>query len=143
MDLFENNEVEISSETLNKGGRVVIPSFAVGRTQEILYEINKYAEAKGIGEKLAKIPVYVDIASEYRYTEHIYRKKHLIILISQSGETADTLAVLRKAKEQGIDTMATLPVWLEIPPLPGDMIIIKVKVFIKMTLINLQALVKF
>ena len=65
---------------------------------------------KALITKYGEIPVYVDIASEYRYTEHIYSKKHLIILISQSGETADTLAVLRKAKEQGIDTLAIVNV---------------------------------
>ena len=65
---------------------------------------------KSLIEKYGQIRVNVDIASEYRYTEHIYRKKHLIVLISQSGETADTLAVLRKAKEQGIDTMAIVNV---------------------------------
>ncbi len=60
--------------------------------------------------KYSNIPVNVDVASEYRYTEHIYSKKHLIILISQSGETADTLAVLRKAKESKIDTLAIVNV---------------------------------
>ena len=65
---------------------------------------------KSLITKYGEVPVYVDIASEYRYTEHIYSKKHLIILISQSGETADTLAVLRKAKEQGIDTLAIVNV---------------------------------
>lgn len=65
---------------------------------------------KSLIEKYGHVRVNVDIASEYRYTEHIYRKKHLIILISQSGETADTLAVLRKAKEQGITTMAIVNV---------------------------------
>ena len=65
---------------------------------------------KSLITKYGNIPVYVDIASEYRYTEHIYSKKHLIILISQSGETADTLAVLRKAKEHNIDTLAIVNV---------------------------------
>ena len=65
---------------------------------------------KSLIMKYGKVPVYVDIASEYRYTEHIYSKKHLIILISQSGETADTLAVLREAKQQGIDTLAIVNV---------------------------------
>lgn len=60
--------------------------------------------------KYGHILVNADIASEYRYTEHIYSKKHLIILISQSGETADTLAVLRKAKREGIDTLAIVNV---------------------------------
>ncbi len=65
---------------------------------------------KSLITKYGNVPVYVDIASEYRYTEHIYSKKHLIILISQSGETADTLAVLRKAKEHGVDTLAIVNV---------------------------------
>ena len=60
--------------------------------------------------KYGHVKVDVDIASEYRYTEHIYDEKELIILISQSGETADTLAVLRKAKEDGIDTLAIVNV---------------------------------
>ena len=60
--------------------------------------------------KYSDIVVNVDIASEYRYTKHIYSKKHLIILISQSGETADTLAVLREAKSKGIDTLAIVNV---------------------------------
>lgn len=60
--------------------------------------------------KYSNIPVNVDIASEYRYTDHVYSKKHLIILISQSGETADTFAVLRKAKENKIDTLAIVNV---------------------------------
>ena len=58
----------------------------------------------------SNITVNVDIASEYRYTNHVYSKKHLIILISQSGETADTLAVLREAKEKGIKTLAIVNV---------------------------------
>lgn len=65
---------------------------------------------KSLITKYANIPVNVDIASEYRYTEHVYSKKQLIILISQSGETADTLAVLRKAKQNGIDTLAIVNV---------------------------------
>ena len=65
---------------------------------------------KSLLMKYGRINVDVDIASEYRYTEHIYGKKELIILISQSGETADTLAVLRKAKEDRIDTLAIVNV---------------------------------
>lgn len=65
---------------------------------------------KSLIEKYGHIRVNVDIASEYRYSDHIYKKKHLILVISQSGETADTLAVLRKAKEDGIDTLAIVNV---------------------------------
>ena len=65
---------------------------------------------KSLLMKYGRVNVDVDIASEYRYTEHLYKNKELIILISQSGETADTLAVLRKAKEDGIDTLAIVNV---------------------------------
>ncbi|MCX8074767.1 MAG: MBL fold metallo-hydrolase [Clostridia bacterium] len=52
--------IDIILKTAERGGNVIIPSFAVGRTQELLYEINKYAAMKGLSEKLKKIPVYVD-----------------------------------------------------------------------------------
>ena len=52
--------LQILIDTIDRGGNVIIPSFAVGRTQEILYEINKYATMKGISEIIKKIPVYVD-----------------------------------------------------------------------------------
>lgn len=65
---------------------------------------------KSLITEYGRVLVNVDIASEYRYANHIYSKKHLIILISQSGETADTLAVLRKAKKENIDTLAIVNV---------------------------------
>lgn len=61
---------------------------------------------KTIIEKLAKIPVEVDIASEFRYREPLITDKSLIIVVSQSGETADTLAVLRDAKRKGAKVLA-------------------------------------
>ena len=60
--------------------------------------------------KYGRKQVNVDIASEYRYNEHVYSKKHLIVFISQSGETADTLAVLRQAKKDGIKTLSIVNV---------------------------------
>ncbi|MBE6706540.1 MAG: glutamine--fructose-6-phosphate transaminase (isomerizing) [Ruminococcaceae bacterium] len=65
---------------------------------------------KAIIEKLARIPVNVEIASEFRYRDPILRKRDLVILISQSGETADTLAALRHAKAQGVYTLAIVNV---------------------------------
>jgi glucosamine--fructose-6-phosphate aminotransferase (isomerizing) len=53
-------------------------------------------------EKYAQIPCQVEVASEYRYRHTVIAKNTLLITISQSGETADTLAALRKAKEKGI-----------------------------------------
>ena len=65
---------------------------------------------KSIIEKLARVPVNVEIASEFRYRDPILRKNDLVILLSQSGETADTLAALRHAKAQGIYTLAIVNV---------------------------------
>ena len=61
-------------------------------------------------KKYLNIPVYVEVASEYRYQKNFYNKKTLVIIISQSGETADSLAALKKAKEDGIDTLAIVNV---------------------------------
>lgn len=57
-------------------------------------------------EKHAKIPVEVDIASEFRYRDPLVTNKSLVISVSQSGETADTLAVLRECKRKGAKTLA-------------------------------------
>lgn len=61
---------------------------------------------KTIIEKLAKIPVEVDIASEFRYRDPLITDNSLVIVVSQSGETADTLAVLRDAKKVGARVLA-------------------------------------
>lgn len=52
--------IDIILTTIQRGGNIIIPSFAVGRTQEMLYEINRFAAMKGLGDKLKHIPVYVD-----------------------------------------------------------------------------------
>lgn len=57
-------------------------------------------------EKLARVPVNVEIASEFRYREPIVSEGDLVIIISQSGETADSLAALRLAKSLGAETLA-------------------------------------
>jgi glucosamine--fructose-6-phosphate aminotransferase (isomerizing) len=57
-------------------------------------------------ESLARIPVEVDIASEFRYRDPIVRSTDLAIAISQSGETADTLAALKEARQRGARTLA-------------------------------------
>ena len=66
--------------------------------------------AQYILEDLAKIPVRVDVASEFRYRKPILDKKGLAIVISQSGETADTLAALRECKEMGVKTLGIINV---------------------------------
>lgn len=95
---------------------------AVGLTEEEMKEITQiYVVACGsayhvgmaaqyVIEDLAKIPVRVELASEFRYRKPLLDKKGLVIVISQSGETADSLAALREAKEQGIKTLAVVNV---------------------------------
>ena len=56
------------------------------------------------------IQVNVDVASEYRYKKHFYTDKSLVIVVSQSGETADTLACLRMANDLKVDTLAIVNV---------------------------------
>ena len=87
-------------------------------TKEFLTSINKiYIVACGTAmhaglsgkiaiEKLCKIPVTVDIASEFRYRDPIIDKNTLCIFISQSGETADTIAALKLSKSKGATTLA-------------------------------------
>lgn len=65
---------------------------------------------KNLIEEYANIPVEVEIASEYRYKKNFYDENTLLILVSQSGETADTLAALRLAKNDNIDTLAIVNV---------------------------------
>ncbi len=65
---------------------------------------------KFIIEKLAKIPVEIDVASEFRYRDPFVDEKTLFIAISQSGETLDTLAALREAKNKGARIMSVVNV---------------------------------
>ena len=66
--------------------------------------------AQYVIEDLAKIPVRVEMASEFRYRKPLLEKGELVIVISQSGETADSLAALREAKEQNSPTLAIVNV---------------------------------
>ncbi len=66
--------------------------------------------SKYVFEEYANIPVKVELASEYRYQKNFYDTNTLVIIISQSGETADSLASLKMAKSDGIDTLAIVNV---------------------------------
>ena len=66
--------------------------------------------AQYVIEDLARIPVRVELASEFRYRNTIIDKDALVIIISQSGETADSLAALREAKSRGIKTLSIVNV---------------------------------
>jgi glucosamine--fructose-6-phosphate aminotransferase (isomerizing) len=65
---------------------------------------------KYVIEKLCRIPVICDIASEFRYRDPILNKNDLCVIISQSGETADTLAALREAKKRGVKVLSIVNV---------------------------------
>jgi glucosamine--fructose-6-phosphate aminotransferase (isomerizing) len=68
------------------------------------------AVAKYAFEKLLRLPIETDVASEFRYRDPVMDERSLVIIISQSGETADTLAALREAKRQGARTLAIVNV---------------------------------
>ena len=109
---------EVIKKTINSFVDGKIDFKNSGLTTDILKDINSvYIVACGsayhvgvcaqyIIEGLARVPVRVDIASEFRYRKPLLDKKDVLIVISQSGETADTLAALREAKERGIKTIA-------------------------------------
>ena len=65
---------------------------------------------KYVLEKLTRIPVEVDLASEFRYRDPIVDSRTLVLIISQSGETADTLAALREAKKRGARVLSIVNV---------------------------------
>lgn len=101
--LGENNEIELdniklSKEDLEKINKVVIVACGTAYHAGL---VGRYAI-----EKFAKIPVETDVASEFRYRDPFVDDKTLFIAVSQSGETADTLAALREAKGKGARVLA-------------------------------------
>ena len=96
------SEVGISDEQLRSLERIYI--VACGSA----YHVG--VAAKYVFEGMAGIPVEVELASEFRYREPRLAQNSLVIIISQSGETADSLAALRLAKEKGVDTLGIVNV---------------------------------
>ncbi|MZP29759.1 glutamine--fructose-6-phosphate transaminase (isomerizing) [Heliobacterium undosum] len=92
------DEIGIDTELLRKANKVVIVACGTAYHAGL---VGKY-----VIEDLARIPVEVDIASEFRYRNPIINKKTLVIVVSQSGETADTLAALREAQSKGAKVLA-------------------------------------
>ena len=101
-------------DTINpriQNGEVVIEE--LGMTDEEIKNIGKImivacgsayhtgVMAKYIFEGIARVPVEVDLASEYRYRDPIFDRNTLVVIVSQSGETADSLAALRESKKHG------------------------------------------
>ena len=113
-----NEEPEVFKTILNKyikDGKIT-DMFDISSYEEI--EIVACGSASHAGflgkhyiESIAGIKTSVSYASEYRYGKHFFNKKHLVIVISQSGETADTLAALKIANENGMDTLAIVNVY--------------------------------
>jgi len=91
-------DFKLSKEELNEIDRIFIVACGTAYNAGLM--------GKVAIEKLARIPVEVDIASEFRYKDPIVTNKSLVITLSQSGETADTLAVLRDCKRTGAKTLA-------------------------------------
>ena len=103
-----------------KDGKIEIEE--LGMTDEEIRAINRIhivacgsayhtgVTAKYVFEGMARIPVEVDLASEFRYRNPILDENDLVIIISQSGETADSLAALREAKSQEIKTLGIVNV---------------------------------
>ena len=95
-------EMKISDEDLNKYEQIYI--VACGSAWHV------GMAAQYVLEDLADIPVRVELASEFRYRKMPLNQKALVIVVSQSGETADTLAALRLAKEKKLATLAIVNV---------------------------------
>lgn len=118
-----HEEPKAVSDTLNpriRDGHVVIDE--LNMTDEEIRGIHKLfivacgsayhagVTGKYVMEGLARIPVEVDIASEFRYRDPIIEEGDYVIIISQSGETADSLAALREAKKRGARTLGIINV---------------------------------
>ncbi|MCI9226703.1 MAG: glutamine--fructose-6-phosphate transaminase (isomerizing) [Dorea sp.] len=95
-------ELGMTDEEIRKVQKIMI--VACGSASHVGYT------SKYILEGLARIPVEVDMASEFRYRNPLLDENTLVVVISQSGETADTLAALREAKEQGARVLGVVNV---------------------------------
>lgn len=92
------DDINITKDQIQKLNKVYIVACGTAYYAGV---VGKYAI-----EKLARIPVEVDIASEFKYRDPIIDENSLMIIVSQSGETADTLSALRLAKEKGARVIA-------------------------------------
>ena len=100
---IKNNKVKLSIKVkFGSFKRIIIAACGTSWHSAL---IGKY-----LIEEIARIPVTVDYASEFRYRNPLVDKDDLIIVISQSGETADTLAALREAKKKGAQTLGIVNV---------------------------------
>ena len=96
------SECGITPEKLKKYNKIFVVACGTAMHAGL---VGKY-----VIEKIARVPVDVDIASEFRYRDPIVSEGDLVIIISQSGETADSLAAMRLAKKLGAETLAIVNV---------------------------------
>ncbi len=96
------SEDKIPDELFLNAGKIVITACGTAMHAGLVGRV--------LIEKMIRVPVSVEIASEFRYADPIVDKDSLVIVVSQSGETADTLAALRLAKERGSKTLAIVNV---------------------------------
>lgn len=101
-DTLHNNEIGITDNEIKNISQIYI--IACGSAYHAGYV------AQYVIEDLAKIPVRMELASEFRYRDMPLDKNALAIVISQSGETADTLAAMRRARSHGLKTLAIVNV---------------------------------
>ena len=118
-----HEQPDVVAKTLDSIVKDGVPDFtAAGLTDELLCGVKRvFVVACGTAmhagivaryaiEKLARVPVTVEVASEFRYMDPIVGEGDLVIVVSQSGETADTKAGLELAKERGAKTLAVVNV---------------------------------
>ena len=100
---LQKQTVSFADIGLGDSQKMIEPLKKIERIFVVACGTSYYAGMVGeyLFEKLAKIPVEIDVASEFRYREPVIPKNSMVIVISQSGETADTLAVLRQVRKQG------------------------------------------
>jgi len=94
--------IERAKDDLRKVERIII---AACGTANVAGRVGEY-----MLEEYAGIPVEVEVASEFRYRKPVFTEHNLLISVSQSGETADTLAAVKEAKEKGVPTMGIVNV---------------------------------
>jgi glucosamine--fructose-6-phosphate aminotransferase (isomerizing) len=98
LDSVDLSEMELDDEYLKNIDRIVIVACGTSYHAGL---VGRYAI-----EQWARVPVEMDVASEYRYRDPVLRENDLVIGITQSGETADTLAAMRLAREGGAKVLA-------------------------------------
>jgi len=105
----------IQSALINGDNKRVIDNLDISKFNKVVITAcgsayNAGVVGKYVLERLCRLSIDVELASEFRYKDAVVDEKTLVILISQSGETADTIAAMREAKKKGASTLAIVNV---------------------------------